>query len=160
MPDGTPFPARDLAIFLAAGVIIVSLVAASIGLPHLLKGLRLPPAPSEDRRENIARVAAARAAIKAIQHELGQGRSDANLYAEAGARLMDLYRDRIDGRTKTGEDAELVRHIEDIEHKLRVEGLKAERDELFRLSRSQRIPEDVIRKLVREVDFVETRYAQ
>ncbi len=162
MPDGTPFPARDLAIFLAAGVIILSLVAASIGLPYLLKGLKLPPEPTEDRRENIARVAAARAAIKAIerkQHELGQGRSDANLYAEAAVRLMDIYRQRIDGRTKTGEDAELVRHLEEIEHKLRVEGLKAERDELFRLGRSQRIPHDVIRKLVREVDYMETRYA-
>lgn len=161
MPDSTPFPARDLAIFLAAGVIIVSLVGASIGLPHLLKGLKLPPEPSVDRRENIARLAAARAAIKAIerkQHELGQGRSDANLYAEAAVRLMDLYRQRIDGRTKTGEDAELVRHIEEIEHKLRVEGLKAERDELFRLGRSQRVPQDVIRKLVREVDYMETRY--
>lgn len=161
LPDGTPFPARDLAIFLAAAVIIVSLVAASIGLPHLLKGLRLPPESSGDRREDIARVAAARAAIKAIerkQHELGQGRSDANLYAEAAVRLMDVYRQRIDGRTKTGEDAQLVRHIEDIEHKLRVEGIQAERDELFRLGRSRRIPQDVVRKLVREVDYLETRY--
>jgi NhaP-type Na+/H+ or K+/H+ antiporter len=40
--DGTPFPGRDLAIFLAAGVIIVSMTAASLGLPFLLtrrKGL-------------------------------------------------------------------------------------------------------------------------
>src|SRR3546814_4647016 len=32
MGDGSPFPARDLAIFLAMGVIIVSLIVASIGL--------------------------------------------------------------------------------------------------------------------------------
>jgi CPA1 family monovalent cation:H+ antiporter len=125
--------------------------------------LRLPPESSEDRREDIARVAAARAAIKAIerkQHELGEGRSDANLYAEAGARLMDTYRDRIDGRTKTGEDAALVRHMEGIEHLLRMEGFKAERDELFRLGRSQRIPHDVIRHLVREIDLLEARYTK
>jgi NhaP-type Na+/H+ or K+/H+ antiporter len=35
--DGSPFPARDLAIFLAAGVIIVSLIAASLSLPYLLQ---------------------------------------------------------------------------------------------------------------------------
>ena len=32
LADGTPFPARDLAIFLASGVILVSLVAASVGV--------------------------------------------------------------------------------------------------------------------------------
>jgi NhaP-type Na+/H+ or K+/H+ antiporter len=35
MNDRSAFPARDLAVFLAAGVIIVSLVAASVGLPYL-----------------------------------------------------------------------------------------------------------------------------
>ncbi len=35
MNDGSAFPARDLAIFLAGGVIIVSLIAASITLPFL-----------------------------------------------------------------------------------------------------------------------------
>lgn len=163
LPDGTPFPARDLAIFLATGVIIVSLLAATIGLPYLLKGLELPREEASDRQEDIARVAAARAAIKAIeqkQHELSQGRSDANLYAEAAVRLMDLYRGRIDGQAKTGEDAKLVRHIEGIEHLLRMEGINAERDELFRLGRSRRIPHDVIRRLVREIDLLEARYSR
>jgi CPA1 family monovalent cation:H+ antiporter len=163
MTDGTIFPARDLAIFLAAGVIIMSLVAASIGLPYLLKGLKLPPEASSGRQEDIARIAAARAAIRAIehkQHELGKGRSDANIYAEAGARLMDLYRERIDGRSKTGDAAELRRHLEDAERRLRIEGYKAERDELFRLARSQRIPHHVVRELVREVDLQEARYVR
>ena len=42
LPDGTPFPARDLAVFLATAVILLSLVVASIGLPRVLKGLELP----------------------------------------------------------------------------------------------------------------------
>jgi monovalent cation/hydrogen antiporter len=45
MNDGSALPARDLAIFLAAGVIVVSLVAASFSLPFLLKGLELPRIP-------------------------------------------------------------------------------------------------------------------
>src|SRR5690606_19356091 len=40
--DGSEFPARDLTIFLAAGVIILSLTAASLVLPHLLRGLQSP----------------------------------------------------------------------------------------------------------------------
>src|SRR5690606_13049249 len=42
VPGGEPFPARDLVIFLAASVILVSLVGASLLLPRLLRGLELP----------------------------------------------------------------------------------------------------------------------
>ena len=87
MNDGAAFPARDLAIFLAAGVIIVSLVAASFGLPFLLNGLELPPEPSQQEGEDLARIAAAEAAIRAIeqaQHHMGEGRGDADLYTDAG----------------------------------------------------------------------------
>jgi CPA1 family monovalent cation:H+ antiporter len=36
LADGTAFPGRDLAIFVATGVIIVSLIAATLGLPLLM----------------------------------------------------------------------------------------------------------------------------
>ncbi len=103
MSDGSPFPARDLAIFLAAGVIIASLLAATFGLPFLLKGLELPPEPSREEEEDKARIASAEAAIRAIeklQHDMGEGRNDADLYADASARIMDLYRKRIDGHSR------------------------------------------------------------
>jgi NhaP-type Na+/H+ or K+/H+ antiporter len=66
MNDGSAFPVRDLAVFLAAGVIIVSLVAASVSLPYLLKNLELPPEPSRQEEEDLARVAAAEVAIQAV----------------------------------------------------------------------------------------------
>ena len=160
MDDGTPFPARDLAIFLAAGVIILSLLAASLGLPFLLKGLQLPPEPSTQRREDRARIASAEAAIKAIerlQHEMGSGRADADLYTETGARLMELYRQRLDGYSKTGDEAEQMRKIDRIERDLRLGAMRAERDEIYRLGRSNRLPDDLVRKLVREVDLAEAR---
>ncbi|MBC9176817.1 Na+/H+ antiporter [Pseudoroseomonas ludipueritiae] len=160
MNDGSPFPARDLAIFLAAGVIIVSLATASIGLPILLTGLELPPEPSHQQEEDSARIAAAHAAIKAIegmQHDLSQGRSDADLITDAAARLMELYRQRIDGRAMTGEAAAQVRRLEEIDHRLRLEAMRAEREELYRLGRSRQIHDDLVRRLVREIDLVEAR---
>lgn len=84
-PEGTPFPARDLAIFLAMGVIILSLVVASVGLPVLLNGLEMP-SDSEEAAENRVRIAAAEAAIAAIghlQHNLAEGRSDADTFVSA-----------------------------------------------------------------------------
>lgn len=160
MYDGAPFPARDLAIFLASFVIVVSLVAASAGLPFLLKGLKLPPEPSHQLEEDRARVAAAQAAIIAVgaaQHRLGARRGDADLYAEAGARVMTFYRGRIDARSKNGEEANLARAAEAIERELRLAALQAEREEYFRLARGRELPEETARKLVREVDLVEAQ---
>ncbi len=162
LDDGTPFPARDLAIFLAAGVIIASLLAASIGLPFLLRDLELPPEPGHQREEDAARIAAAEAAIRMIerlQHELGTGRGDADLYADVGSRLMELYRQRIDTRSKTGDEAEQVKHLEEIERRLRLAGVRAERDEIYRLGRARKLSDDLVRKLVREADLMEARYA-
>ena len=159
--DGSPFPARDLAILLAAGVIIVSLIAASIGLAPLLKGLELPPEPSHREEEDRARIIAAEAAIKAIvqaQHDLAQKHRDAGLCAAAGARMMQIYRQRIERELKTGEEAEQVREIENVERELRLAGIRAERDTLFQLARARMLPEETARNLVRDLDLLETRY--
>jgi CPA1 family monovalent cation:H+ antiporter len=159
--DGRPFPGRDLAIFLAAGVIIVSLLMASIGLPYLLRNLQLPADPSDQEEEDRARIAAAEAAILAVEratHDLGAGRGDTDIYAEVGARLMEFYRQRIEGRTKTGQEAETMRRTDAIERQLRLAGLGAERDELYRAARSNVLSDETARKLVREVDLQEERF--
>ncbi len=161
MSDGTAFPARDLAILLAASVIIVSLLGASIFLPMLLKGLEVPAETENHAVEDSTRVMAAQAAIKAIeaaQHEMSAGKADVDLYVDTAVRLMDLYRERIEGRSQTGEAAELVRRSDEIEKKLRVAALRAEREEIFRLARTRQIEHDIARKLVREIDLLETRY--
>jgi monovalent cation/hydrogen antiporter len=162
MSDGLAFPARDLAIFLAAGVIILSLIAASIGLPYLLKGLELPPDPSHQQQEDRVRIAAAEAAIQAVeraQHDMGEGRADIDLYADAGARIMELYRQRIDGRSKTGEERDLARRIDEIERKLRLAGLRAERQEIYSIARARKASEETTRRLIREVDLLEARFS-
>jgi Na+/H+ antiporter len=159
--DGSPFPARDLAIFLAMGVIVLSLVAASIGLPLLLHGLHLETNTGQRAEENRARMAAAEAAIaevERVQHELAEGKPDADLYVAAAARIMDLYRARIEAQSRASEDAALARQIEAIEARLRVAGLKAERTAIFRLLRTRKIGSETARKLVRELDLMEARY--
>lgn len=162
LADGGAFPARNLAIFLAAGVIIVSLVVASIALPRLLKGLELPPEPSKQNAVDKARVAAAHAAIQAIeqtQHDLAEGRSDADLYTEASARVMELYRLRIDRREQGPEAQALGQKLDQIERRLRLAGLRAERDAVFRLARTRQLDDESARKLIREIDLMEARYA-
>jgi len=160
LSDGSAFPARELAIFLAGGVIIVSLIAASVTLPFLLKDLELPPEPSRQEEEDRARVAAAEAAIQAVtqaRHDMGEGQGDADLYTDVGVRIMGIYRQRIEGRSKVGKEAELAKKINDIERRLYLVGLRAERAELYRIARSRGISDELARQLVREVDLLESR---
>lgn len=161
LTDGTAFPARDLAIFLAAGVIIVSLILASIGLPLLLHRLTMPAEPSKQAEEDEARVAAAQAAISAIenvQHQMAEGRKDADIYAAAGARIMDLYRERIDSRIQQSGDTHETRKYALVERDLRLAGLKAERDAIFLMTRNRSIGSEVAQKLIRELDLLEVRF--
>ena len=163
LADGTPLPARNLAIFLAAGVIIVSLVLATVALPPLMKGLELPPEPSHQREEDASRVAAANAALKAVEqaaHDMAEGQPDPDVYAEAAAQLMEIYRHRITSHSHAEEadDEEQTLRTTDIERRLRMAGLVAERAELIRQSRARELDEIIARKLIREVDLQELRF--
>jgi Na+/H+ antiporter len=162
LSDGSPFPARDLAIFLAMGVIITSLVAASIGLPWLLHGLEMPAEPSHLAEEDAARTAAARAAmaeVERVEHTLARGRSDADLYMAVAARIMDGYRERIERRSADKASQAVSRQSEQIERELRLAALRAERTEIFRRVRKRELGSESARKLVRELDLMEARYA-
>lgn len=161
LADGTAFPARDLAVFLAASIIIVSLVVATLTLPRLLAGLDVLQ-ESHEEEEDFARSSAAEKAMQAIEkthHDLAEGRSDADLYARAAIRVMELYRRRIDDGLKTGEERDVIRRLDHIERELQMAALRAERDEILRLARSGKLEDDIMRRVLREIDLAEARYS-
>ncbi len=160
--DGSAMPSRNLAIFLAAGVIIVSLLLATVALPRLLKNVELPPEPSTDREEDQARIAAAEAALKAIDstaHSMATGKANPDLYSDIASRLMSVYRRRIEARSLgEGDDARQLKQGDAIERRLRLVALAAEREEITRLMRARTLNDEVGRRLIREVDLMELRY--
>ena len=160
--DGSPMPSRNLAIFLAAGVIVVSLVLATFALPRLLKNVELPPEPSHEQEEDRGRVAAASAALRAIEdasHAMAEGKPNPDLYSDIAGRIMETYRQRIETHTRTDEeDAALTRKMDDIERRLWLAALAAEREELRRLMRARQLDEVTAKKLFRDVDLQELRY--
>ncbi|MBN8767101.1 MAG: Na+/H+ antiporter [Thiobacillus sp.] len=163
LPDGSPFPARDLVIFLAASVILLSLLLASIGLPRLLHGLALPEEPVGQREEDLARHEAAVAAIAAIEaahHALSaEHAADSDLYTNAAARVLADYQRRIDDEAIPGTvAAEDLRRADRAEVALRLAALRAEREAVFRLARDAEISDALSRKLVRKIDLMEERY--
>lgn len=161
LPDGDPFPARDLVIFLAACAIIVSLVLASVALPPLLKGLAVPAEPHERQQEDAVRAAAATAAIEAAQammRTLPRDGADNDLYAHASARLIDYYKERIAGYSaKEQSDMDRFRAAARAEREVWLAALQAEREAIYREARRNAVPDDVARRLVHEVDLLETR---
>jgi monovalent cation/hydrogen antiporter len=164
MPGGAPFPARNLAILMASAVILVSLVLASVALPRLLKGLELPEDTAAQREEDYARRQAAVAALDGLEkagRELRHAGADASICAQAAAHVTSLYRHRL-ARTGLGAgeagDAETVRQATRVERELRLAALQAEREEILRQARMGRISDQTARKLVREIDLLESRY--
>ncbi|MFT3971979.1 MAG: Na+/H+ antiporter [Amaricoccus sp.] len=161
--NGAPFPARDLAITLAAGVVILSIATAGIALPWLLAGFGPLREDEAERSERRARKAAALAAIDAIErvsHDEHSISARAVTWMEAAARVSSLYRTRIDGMSKTGDEAEEVRRTVAIDRELRLAGLRAERATYYRLGRERKLSDALVRRLVAEIDQAETRLTQ
>jgi len=160
MSADEPFPARDLAIFLAAGVILISLITASIALPRLLQNLELPAEPETQREETLARSKGAEAAIAAVekmQRQLPADAERAELITNAAARVIAIYQRTLD-RGNTGVDAATLCQADQYERMLRVAALQAERKEIFSLARRRFISEELAGKLVRNLDLMESRY--
>ncbi len=161
MPDGAAFPERDLAVFLATAVILLSLVMASIGLPPILKGLELPEESAERKDEAMARHDAAAAAIVAIEkaeREVPPQAPDTDIRTQAAARVIAQYQRRLDGSAGTGRQAARLRKVDQVERDMRMAAMHAEREEIFSLARQSRISDETSRKLVREIDLVDARY--
>jgi monovalent cation/hydrogen antiporter len=168
MADGSGFPGRDLAIFLATGVIVVSLLLTSVGLPHALRGLEQIPDPQHGAAENRLRTAASEAAVLAISNAkaaVSCDNCDAELYAEAAARIISTYRQRIARYARedvlASQSAEPTQHgdTDRVEHQLRLIGLHAERDEVVRYGRANSVKQLILRKIGREIDLQEARYS-
>ena len=161
LPGGALFPARDLAILLAMGVIAASLLTASIGLPLLLKGLAMPIDATREVEEPRARIAAAHAALAAIERlerERSADQPDADIVVAAAARVMDIYRARIESRAGNEEAIGLAKRGEALEREMRLAGLRAERSYIFRELRARQLGSAAARKLIRELDLLEARY--
>ena len=154
LSPGVAFPARDLAVLLAAGVIVLSMVLASIALPGLLRGLDWPAEPLPPAVEDDTRRAAAEAGARAIETEPAEDAAS----ADVAARLVAAYRDRLARHAAAGP---AQRHAHrDIERQLRLVGLRAERAEVQRYGRSHGVDQLALLRIIRELDFEEARYSE
>jgi monovalent cation/hydrogen antiporter len=158
--NGQPLPGRDLAIFIASGVILVSLLVAVIGLPLLLNGARRRADPHA-AEERAARIQAAQAAIRAIDEfqetaTVDLDEASSALAADVTARVMDIYRRRLATQDEDMGPADIARRTEAFEFQMKLAAMRAERVTLLDMRGKQLINDDTMNKLMREVDLTET----
>jgi CPA1 family monovalent cation:H+ antiporter len=161
MADGLPFPARDLLIFLAMGVILSSLLLASLTLPWLLK--LLPPEQGNLHRQELrsASMRVATAAIRAIERRQGDvcvtlEPEDAAVFKELSASITGAYRRRAESFGDDEEVLERAKRARGFERNLRLLGVQAERAELHRMRERDVINDETWRDMMRDIDLVET----
>ncbi|MBV6784149.1 Na+/H+ antiporter [Xanthomonas campestris pv. uppalii] len=160
LEDGSPFPARQLAIFLAASVILVSLLVASVALPRLLRGLELPEEEDEQLKEDLAVKAASQAALDAVEklrQRLVEDSKHAERYNAAANQVSQRYQRKLGAVDMAETDPEEAVAYEKALRQFRHAALVAERNELFKLARRREISDDLSRRLVRNLDLIESR---
>ena len=154
MAGGRPFPDRDLIIFLAYGVVLITLVAPGLTLPRLVEWLGIGEGEARRRADAELRLRLTHAAIERLD-EIERHEQVADRVVD---RLRDRYQGRAErlenrlddgGRTRGDEQKEAARVQEDL--------FEAERDVLRDLERERAYPADLLQRLRSEIDLDESR---
>jgi monovalent cation/hydrogen antiporter len=152
---GGSFPNRNLIIFLTFNVILVTLVLQGLTLPSLIRVLDLEDDGLAEKEEAKARIHAAQAALD----RLAELEAENWVREDTAERMRGLYGFRQE-RFRSRFDPEADGSVEDRSQayqRLRRELLDAERRAVEGLRREGRIDDDVMRRVVRDLDLEDAR---
>lgn len=158
LADGSPFPGRELLIFLSMAVILMSLIVAAVGLPYMTQYLA-DDLPHDTGKDNIGAVMT-EVAINRLNALLDEPVDDPNeqaLRVDAGNMLLETYQRRLHyNDSDEGQDVglELAKRAR-LEKYMQREVIIAQRQELFRLRRAHNISDTTFYEVLREIDLKE-----
>jgi NhaP-type Na+/H+ or K+/H+ antiporter len=156
--NGSPFPQREVIIFLTFSVILVTLVVQGLTLPSLIRALGLCEADPLEMVEREARRQMLRGALDYLESiESDKNRPDEAVWLD----VMQHYKERyamVDGRPKDVEDPTAGQWNQMYELNSRVRD--AERATLVKMRYEDRVSDQVLRKLERELDLLDTRFSR
>lgn len=148
LQDGSPFPERDLIIFLAAGVILVSLIIASVFLPLISKKPD-SEGDNEETREREARIEMLKAGITAVK----EATNDSN--RAAAAEVISSYHRQI-FKQQNEKDLDWSNSKRNkVLLNLRLVGIQAERLEIQKMLDHGEISDELAVKIQGIVDQME-----
>lgn len=154
MPDGSPFPGRDIVIFLAFGVIAVTLLLQGTTLERLIERLALREDSSRPREERLARTTAVEAGLKALR-ALEAEATTVDHKAALG-QVIGEYEHRLAVLEAEGETRRSARRRRIAGHGYRTAALLAERIAIDEPWRSNQIADEVHRPLQLLLDHEES----
>jgi CPA1 family monovalent cation:H+ antiporter len=152
---GAAFPDRDLIIFITFGVILGTLVVQGLTLPALIQVLGLEDDGLAEKEEAKARIHAAEAALVRLEELVEEDW----VREDTADRMRGLYgfrRDRFSSRFDPDGDGVVEGRSLDYQ-RLRRELLDAERDAVVDLRRAGHIDDEVMRRVVRDLDLEDAR---
>src|SRR4029077_13801764 len=158
LPTGEDFPYRDLILFVAFGVIFITLVGLGLGLPLVVRWLGLAQTGrAEHLAEHEAELAARREALAAALRSLDAMTDDRELSDE----VVKLLRARHEIRASQLPDSLDPDHhdVTAAQTKLTRELIASERKFIHALLRDGRITDEARRRIERDLDLEEASLA-
>ncbi len=152
---GAPFPGRDLILYLAFCVILATLVGQGLTMPLVIRFLGLESDRHLETEEARARIRAAEAALARLEELVDEDW----VPPDTAERLRGLYSFR-HGRFTARHDRDDESAHEELQRayqRLRRELLAAEREALDELRRDGVITEQVLQRVVRDLDLEDLR---
>jgi CPA1 family monovalent cation:H+ antiporter len=152
---GTPFPGRDLIVFLTFAVILATLVLQGLSLPFVIRAFELEDDRSAEEEELKARLHAADAAMARLEELLDMEQvspEEAEDVRRLYASRRDRFRSLLEGAAEPSTDAVLTANP-----RLRRELLQAERRALLEFRRAGEIDDAVMRRILRDLDLEEVQ---
>ncbi len=151
--DGSPFPQRNLIIFLAFCVILVTLVLQGLTLPWLVRLLGLTDLPGSDLEEEAARREILETALAYLEEaRLKDDPECAAMYEDFAGH----YRHRLgDINTKDGAEERGADHHQRLS-RITGELIRLERQTAVRLRNQGSINDETLRQLEHELDLRES----
>ncbi len=154
LPDGTPFPGRDIVIFLAGGVVVVTLLVQGTTLEAIIRRFGLGDDGMQGKEERVARTAAVHAGLRVLR-EL-ESKTTALEESAALGHVIGEYEQRLSELVAEGETQASARRRRAADRQFRLAALAAERGAIDELWRSDAITDDVHRPLQQLLDHEET----
>lgn len=154
LPNGQPFPGRDLILLLTFCVIFATLVLQGLTLAPLVRWLGVVDDHVTEKEETLARLKANEAALARLEELESSDRGK----PQTVERLRSEYEDRIRQLRVEDADGERIGRLysPDFEELAR-EMLQTERDTIIALRNEEAINDQALRRIQRDIDLAEAR---
>jgi Na+/H+ antiporter len=154
LPNGQPFPGRDLVLLLTFGVIFGTLVLQGLSLSPLIRWLRVVDDRVSEKEERSARLKANEAALARLE----EMKSSSHIRPETVERLRTEYADRIRQlRNEPSDEESGTRLFSPDFEELAREALRTERETVIQLRNEEQLDNQAFRRIQRDIDLAEAR---